>query len=84
AKPDGGFVLAVEGEEGPGNQLVFVAADGTVENKVSLPEDVAGGLGGQGLEGVAVDGDAVWVALQREVKTDPKGVVRLGRFTPAD
>ncbi|PRC41329.1 alkaline phosphatase, partial [Mycobacterium sp. ITM-2017-0098] len=42
AKPDGGFVLAVEGEEGPGNQLVFVAADGTVENKVSLPEDVAG------------------------------------------
>ncbi|PRC42392.1 alkaline phosphatase, partial [Mycobacterium sp. ITM-2017-0098] len=42
------------------------------------------GLGGQGLEGVAVDGDAVWVALQREVKTDPKGVVRLGRFTPAD
>lgn len=84
ARPDGGFVLAVEGEEGPGNQLVFVAADGAVEKKVSLPGDVASGLGGQGLEGVAVEGDSVWVALQREVKTDPEGVVRLGRFTPAD
>jgi hypothetical protein len=84
AKPDGGFVLAVEGEEGPGNELVFVAADGKVENRVALPADVAGGLGGQGLEGVAVDGDAVWVAVQREVETDPEGVVRIGRFTPAD
>lgn len=84
AKPDGGFVLAVEGEEGPDNQLVFVGADGAIENTVSLPSDIASGLGGQGLEGVAVDGDAVWVALQREVKTDPEGTVRLGRYLPAD
>ncbi|MGV0741057.1 esterase-like activity of phytase family protein [Mycolicibacterium sp. XJ870] len=82
ARPDGGFVLAVEGEEGPGNQLVYVAADGTTEKRVSLPEDIAAGLGGQGLEGVAVDGDSVWVAVQRETKTDPKGVVRIGRYTP--
>lgn len=84
AKPDGGFVLAVEGEEGPGNELAFVAADGKIEKRVSLPADVAASVGGAGLEGVAVDGDAVWVALQREVKTDPKGVARIGRYTPAD
>ncbi|MDV3126187.1 esterase-like activity of phytase family protein [Mycobacterium sp. 21AC1] len=84
SRPEGGFVLAVEGEEGPGNQLVFVAADGSIENRVSLPTEVAAGLGGQGLEGVAADGNTVWVALQREVKTDPKGVVRIGRYTPAD
>ena len=84
ARPGAGWVLAVEGEEGPGNELVFVAADGAIENRVTLPDDVAAGLGGQGLEGVAVDGDNVWVALQREVKTDRKGVVRLGKFTPAD
>lgn len=84
ARPAGGWVLAVEGEEGPGNELVFVAADGSIENRVTLPSDVAGGLGGQGLEGVAVDNDNVWVAVQREVKTDAKGVVRLGRYTPAD
>jgi hypothetical protein len=76
--------VAVEGEEGPDNQLVFVAADGSIENRVSLPAEVAAGLGGQGLEGVAADDNTVWVALQREVETDPKGVVRIGRYTPAD
>lgn len=82
ARPDGGFYLAVEGEEGPGNELVQVAADGAIEERITLPEEIAAGLGGQGLEGVAVDGDIVWVALQREVKGDPAGVVRLGRYTP--
>lgn len=80
AKSDGSFVLAVEGEEGAGNELVFVTAGGAIEKRVSLPSEIASGLGGQGLEGVAVDGDAVWVAVQRESKTDPKGVVRLGRY----
>ncbi|UXA18825.1 esterase-like activity of phytase family protein [Mycobacterium sp. SMC-4] len=84
AKPDGGFVLAVEGEDGPGNQLVFVGADGAIETRVSLPTDIATGLGSQGLEGVAVDNGTVWVALQREVQTDPDGVARLGRYTVAD
>lgn len=82
ARPDGGFVLAVEGEEGPGNELVFVGADGGIEKRVPLPDDIAAGLGGQGLEGVAVEGDSVWVAVQRELKSDPKGVVRIGRYTP--
>lgn len=83
ARPDGGFVLAVEGEDGPGNQVVYVAADGRIEKRVPLPKDIAAQLGSQGFEGVAVDGDAVWVALQRELKSDPKGVVRIGRYTPA-
>ena len=82
ARPDGGYYLAVEGEEGPGNELVRVAADGAIEEHITLPDDIAAGLGGQGLEGVAVDGDTVWVAVQREVKGDPAGVVRLGRYTP--
>ncbi len=82
ARPDGGFVLAVEGEEGPGNELVYVAADGGIENRVSLPGDIAAELGGQGLEGVAVDGDSVWVALQRELRSDPPGLVRIGRYSP--
>ena len=33
---------------------------------------------------MAADDNTVWVALQRELKTDPKGVVRIGRYTPAD
>jgi len=82
ARSDGGFVLAVEGKDGPENELVFVDAEGGIEKRVKLPVDIAAELGGQGLEGVAVDGDAVWVALQRELKSDPKGVVRIGRYTP--
>ncbi|MGV0813721.1 esterase-like activity of phytase family protein [Mycolicibacterium boenickei] len=81
-RPDGGFVLAVEGEDGAGNQLVYVEANGHIERRVTLPNDIAAQLGGQGFEGVAVDGDSVWVALQRELKSDPKGVVRIGRYTP--
>ncbi len=83
ARPDG-FLLAVEGEDGAGNELVEVGADGAITGRVKLPADIAAELGGQGLEGVAVDGDQVWVALQRELKTDPQGVVRLGRYDRAD
>lgn len=82
ARPDGGYVLGVEGEEGPGNELVMVAADGSIENRVTLPSDIAAELGGQGIEGVAVDGDNIWVALQRELESDPPGVVRIGRYSP--
>lgn len=83
ARPDG-YVLAVEGEEGAGNELINVAADGSIQDRIALPAEIAAELGGQGLEGVAVDGDTVWVALQRELKSDPKGVARIGRYTPAD
>ena len=81
ARPDGGFVLGVEGGEGTGNQLVYVDATGNIEQRVSLPAEVAAELGGQGIEGVAVDGDSVWVALQRELGSDPEGVARIGRYT---
>lgn len=80
ARPDGGFVLAVEGTDGAGNELVYVAADGVIERRVGLPDDIAAGLGGQGLEGVALDGDDVWVAVQRELAGDPRSVARIGRY----
>ncbi|GAA4722064.1 esterase-like activity of phytase family protein [Phytohabitans rumicis] len=28
-------------------------------------------------------GEQVWVAIQRELRTDPAGTVRLGRYTPS-
>ena len=82
-RPDG-YVLAVEGDEGDGNELVNVAPDGSITERVALPAEIAAGLGGQGLEGVAVDGESIWVALQREVEGDPAGVARIGKYTPAD
>ncbi|MGW0160870.1 esterase-like activity of phytase family protein [Mycobacterium sp. NPDC003323] len=82
-RPDG-YVLAVEGEEGTGNELINVAPDGAIADRVKLPAEIAAGLEGQGLEGVAIDGETIWVAVQREVKGDPEGVVRIGKYTPAD
>ncbi|GAA4796526.1 esterase-like activity of phytase family protein [Streptomyces ziwulingensis] len=85
ARPQGGFWLAVEGRTGAGNQLVRLDSKGVTRQVVTLPSDVAAGLGSQGFEGVTATTDArghevLWAALQREVKTDPAGVVRLGRY----
>ncbi|MGW5578463.1 esterase-like activity of phytase family protein [Micromonospora chokoriensis] len=85
ARPQGGFWLAVEGAKGAENKLVRLDAAGVTRQTVALPAEVAAGLGKQGLEGVTATTDRqgreiVWVAVQRELSTDPVGVVRLGRY----
>lgn len=85
ARPQGGFWLAVEGATGDGNKLVRLDRDGVTRQVVPLPADVAAGLAKQGFEGVTAttgrDGrEVVWATLQREVKGDPAGVVRIGRY----
>ncbi|MFD3457413.1 esterase-like activity of phytase family protein [Streptomyces sp. NPDC058691] len=85
ARPQGGFWLAVEGATGDGNKLVRLDRDGVTRQVVTLPADVAAGLAKQGFEGVTATTDrhgreVVWATLQREVKGDPAGVVRLGRY----
>nr|MDT0656704.1 esterase-like activity of phytase family protein [Micromonospora sp. DSM 115978] len=85
ARPQGGFWLAVEGTTGAGNKLVRLGPGGVTQQVVTLPAEVAAGLGGQGLEGVTAITDdrgreVVWVALQRGLSTDPAGIVRLGRY----
>ncbi|RKR88022.1 phytase-like protein with esterase activity [Micromonospora pisi] len=88
ARPQGGFWLAVEGTTGAGNKLVRLDRDGVTKQVVELPAEVASGLAKQGFEGVTATTDSrgrevVWAALQREVSTDPAGVVRLGRYDVA-
>ncbi|MEU5877029.1 esterase-like activity of phytase family protein [Spirillospora sp. NPDC047279] len=93
ARPSGGFWLASEGDPKAGNDLikqnllVKVDRNGSVLQEVPLPADVAGRLGSQGLEGIAVTGggrdEQVWVTLQRPLAGDPADVVRLGRLDVA-
>ena len=90
ARPQGGFWVAVEGtaSDPAANRVVRLDAAGVVRQTVTLPADVVAGLRGQGLEGVtavtAEDGrEQVWVAVQRELTTDPAGVTRLGRYDVA-
>ncbi|WFE22391.1 esterase-like activity of phytase family protein [Solwaraspora sp. WMMD937] len=85
ARPQGGFWLVSEGATGAANQLVRLDRSGVTRQVVSLPDEVAAGLGSQGLEGVTALTDRrgreqVWVVLQRGVASDPAGVVRLGRY----
>ncbi|MCW5695716.1 MAG: esterase-like activity of phytase family protein [Bauldia sp.] len=83
----GGFWLASEGSASTQNLLLSVAADGTVEEEISLPESVVANQVNNGFEGVASwtdeAGEHVIVAFQREWRDDPAGQVKLGLYTPA-
>ncbi|WP_310376867.1 esterase-like activity of phytase family protein [Catenuloplanes atrovinosus] len=87
ARPRGGFWLGVEGATGGGNQLVRLDASGRTVEVVPLPAEISSGLAKQGIEGVSVvtdrSGEHVWTTLQRELSTDPAGVVRIGRYDVA-
>lgn len=98
ARTGGGFWAGVEGTTGATNQLVRIAADGKVEQRLGLPADVASHVKSWGIEGVAVRGagasEQVFVALQRPLWVDPTvaagalqplegNVARLGRYDVA-
>lgn len=86
----GGFWLASEGNgtATKPNLLLAVAADGAIQQVVALPASTNARQTSSGFEGVATVGtgsaEQVYVAFQREWKDDPKGRVRIGRYTPAD
>jgi hypothetical protein len=91
-RPGGGFWLASEGnpERKDGalkDILLRVGADGTVEDEILLPDEIAKHAVRFGFEGVAVTGEGpaetVWLVLQREWKDDPKGSAKILSFTPA-
>ena len=84
----GGFWLASEGNGTAArpNLLVEVAGDGTVLREVRLPAEVVALQTSNGYEGVAVIGsgaaEKVYVAFQREWASDPRGMVRIGEYSP--
>ncbi|AYY15425.1 esterase-like activity of phytase family protein [Actinobacteria bacterium YIM 96077] len=85
AAVDDGYWLASEGNpaDGTENLLVRTDADGVVQDEVSLPAEVAAGAVRFGFEGVAVQGEHVWVAIQREWADNEPGQATLARYTPA-
>ncbi|MHB2169557.1 esterase-like activity of phytase family protein [Alsobacter sp. R-9] len=91
-RPAGGFWLASEGnperKEGALKDILLrVAADGSVEEEILLPDEIARHAVRFGFEGVAVTGsgadETVWLAVQREWKDDPKGFVKILSYVPA-
>jgi hypothetical protein len=89
---DGGFWLTSEGnperEENPTQStLLKVDANGAIVEEVAMPEALAAQAVRFGFEGVAATGsgddETVWLAVQREWKDDPKGMVKLLAYKPA-
>lgn len=90
ARPQGGYWISVEGSAAnrADNRLLRLDAAGRLVETVSLPADVVAVMRAQGLEGVTATTDRagheqVWIAVQRELTTDPVGVTRLGRYDVA-
>jgi hypothetical protein len=89
-RADGSFWLASEGhpKNGLENLLLHVSPSGAILEEIALPAEVAKGMTSNGYEGVAVTGEGagetVWLAVQREWADDPKGLVKLLAYTPAD
>ncbi|WP_407292334.1 esterase-like activity of phytase family protein [Stutzerimonas zhaodongensis] len=84
---NGDFWLASEGNgNDKPNLLIRANAQGEVLNEYALPADVAAQRTKSGFEGIAVVGEGtstrVYVAFQREWKSDPAGRVRIGVFNP--
>lgn len=77
--PDGGFWLASEGRA---DRLVphavyRVDAAGEIQEEIALPADLLAHETRFGMEGIAVQGDRLWMAVQREWGDDPAGLVKL-------
>lgn len=85
----GGFWAVSEGHPGKEkmNYLLAVTTDGTVEQEITLPEDLRANAVRFGFEGVASwtenGEETLVVAVQREWKDDPKQHVKLAFYKPA-
>lgn len=82
---EGGFWLANEGDRATltPHALLRVDADGSIEDEIAFPPELAAAETRFGAEGIAVLGDTIWLAIQRPWKDDPKGETKLLAYTPA-
>ena len=76
---DGGFWLASEGRSDrlTPHALLHVDAEGKIVEEVAFPEALLPSEIRFGSDGVAKIGETLWVAIQREWKDDPAGMVKL-------
>jgi sugar lactone lactonase YvrE len=77
--PGGGFWLASEGRTDRlvPHAIFRVDARGEIREEIALPAELLNHETRFGFEGVAVLGDTLWLAVQREWRDDPKGMVKL-------
>lgn len=76
---NGGFWLASEGDTAKltPHALYHVNGDGEIQDEIAYPAALLAGETRSGSEGVAMLGDTLWIAIQREWKDDEPGFVKL-------
>ncbi len=86
--PDGkgGFWLASEGRSDRliPHAIYNVDASGEIKQEIALPPELLANEVRFGFEGITVVGDTLWLAVQREWKDDPAGMVKLLAYNTAD
>lgn len=82
----GGFWLASEGRSDKlvPHAIYNVNGKGEIKAEIALPEALLAHEIRFGFEGIAVAGDWLWLAVQREWKDDPKGMVKLLAYNTAE
>ncbi|GAB1364930.1 esterase-like activity of phytase family protein [Rhodobacter sp.] len=76
---EGGFWLATEGRSDKmiPHGILHVNDKGEIKEQIGLPPELSAHETRFGFEGITVQGDTLWLAVQREWKDDPKGMVKL-------
>ncbi|MFN3845315.1 MAG: esterase-like activity of phytase family protein [Paracoccaceae bacterium] len=82
----GGFWLASEGRSDRliPHAIYNVNDKGEIKQEIALPANLLPHETRFGFEGITVSGDWLWMAVQREWKDDPKGMVKLLGYNTAD
>ncbi len=77
--PDGSFYVASEGhpKKDRSSLILHVLPNGEVAREITLPEALESAKKRFGLEGVALDDNKLYVAVQREWNDDPKGMTKI-------
>ncbi|WP_395540672.1 esterase-like activity of phytase family protein [Neotabrizicola sp. sgz301269] len=83
---EGGFWLASEGRSDKliPHALYHVNDKGEIKEQVGLPEALLDIEIRFGFEGIAMADGKLWMAMQREWQDDPKGMVKLLSYDPAE
>lgn len=79
ADGQGGFWLAIEGNAAKlvPHAIMHVNGDGEITREIALPQEVLAHQRRFGAEGIAMVGQTLWIAMQREWGDDPEGQVKL-------
>lgn len=82
----GGFWLASEGRSDRliPHAIYNVNDKGEIKKEIALPAELLANEIRFGFEGITVAGDWLWMAVQREWKDDPKGMVKLVAYNTAE